>query len=66
MITKFFEILINNRLADYFKKCSPFPGFQYGSRSSQLTSDLLIVVSDRIFRGPGLLRELGFLVFLTK
>ena len=36
------------RLVDHLEKCSLFPDFQYGFRSSWSTADLLTVVSDRI------------------
>ena len=50
MVSKVFEKLVNNRIVDYFEKCSLFSDFQYGFRSSQSTAELLIVVSDRIAR----------------
>ena len=45
-----FEKPANNRIVDHLKKCGLFSDFQYGFRSSQLTADLLTVVSDRIAR----------------
>ena len=48
VVSKVFEKLANNRLADNLEKCGPFSDFQYGFRSSQLTANLLTVVSDRI------------------
>ena len=47
---KVFEKLVNNRIVDHLAKCGLFSDFQYGFRSSQSTSDLLTVVSDRIAR----------------
>ena len=64
VVSKVFEKLVNNRIADHLEKCSLFSDFQYGFRSSQSTADLLTVVSDRIvgiyridriLTGPGLL-----------
>ena len=34
VVTKVFEKLVNNRLADHLKKCDLFSDFQYGFRSS--------------------------------
>ena len=42
--------LLNNRIADHLDKYGLFSDFQYGSRSSRSTADLLTVVSDRIAR----------------
>ena len=50
VVSKAFEKLVNNRDVDHLEKCGLLPDFQYGFRSSQLTSDLLTVVSDRIAR----------------
>ena len=50
VVTKVFEKLVNNRIVDHLEKCGFFSDFQYGFRSSQLTTDLLTVVSDRIAR----------------
>ena len=44
------EKLVNNRIVEHLEKCGFFSDFQYGSRSSRLTADLLTVVSDRIAR----------------
>ena len=41
------EKLKNNRIVDHLEKCGLFSDFQYGFRSSQLTAELLTVVSDR-------------------
>ena len=38
------------RILDDLEKCGLFSDFQYSFRSSQLTPDLLTVVSDRIAR----------------
>ena len=48
VVSKVFEKLVNNRIVDHLEKCGLFSDFQYGSRSSQSTTDLLTVVSDRI------------------
>ena len=45
-----FEKFVNNRIPDHLEECGLFSDFQYGFRSSQSTSDLLTVVSDRIAR----------------
>ena len=50
LVSKVFEKLVNNRIVDHLEKCGLFSDFQYGSRSSQSTADLLTVVSDRIAR----------------
>ena len=55
VVSKIFEKLVNNRIVDHLEKCGLFSDFQYGFRSSQSTSDLLIVVSDRNARALGLL-----------
>ena len=47
---KFFEKVVNNRIFDHPEKCGLFYDFQYGFRSSESTTDLLAVVSDRIAR----------------
>ena len=48
MVSKLFEKIVNN-IVDHLDKW-PFSQFQYDFRSSQLTADLLIVVSNRIAR----------------
>ena len=48
LISKVFEKLVNNRIVDHLEKFGLFSDFQYGFRSSQLTANLLTVVSDRI------------------
>ena len=51
VVSKFLEKnLVNNRIVDHLEKCGLFSVFQYGFRSSQSTSDLLTVVSDRVVR----------------
>ena len=49
-VSKVFEKLVNNRIVDHLEKCSLFPDFQYGFRSSRSTADFLTVVSDRTVR----------------
>ena len=41
VVIKFFEKLVNNRIADHLDKCDLFSDFQYGFGSSQSTPDLL-------------------------
>ena len=48
VVSKLFRKLGNNRIVDHLEKCGLFSDFEYGFRSSQLISDLLKVVSDRI------------------
>ena len=48
VVSKVFEKCVNNRIVDHLEKCGLSSDFQYGFRSSQLNSDLLAVVSDRI------------------
>ena len=50
VVSKVFEKLVNNRLAEQLEKCGLFSDFQYCFRTSQSTVDLLIVVSYRIAR----------------
>ena len=50
MVSKVFEKLVNNRIANHLEKCGLFSDFQYGFRSSRATAELLTVVSDRIAR----------------
>ena len=50
MGSKFFEKLVHNRLVHHIEKCCFFSNFQYSFRSSQSTSDLLTVASDKIAR----------------
>ena len=50
MVSKVFEKLENDRIANHLEKCGLFSNFQYGFRSSRPTADLLTVVSDRIAR----------------
>ena len=44
VVSKVFEKLVNNRIVEHHEKCD----FQYGFRSSQSTTDLHTVVSNRI------------------
>ena len=48
--TKVFEKLVNNRIVDDLEKSGLFSDFQFGFRSSRSTTDLLILVSDKIAR----------------
>ena len=50
VVSKIFEKLVNNRNVDHPKKCGLFSDFQYGFQSSQSTTDLVTVASDRIAR----------------
>ena len=50
VISKVFEKLVNNNIVDHLEKCGLFFDSWYGFRSSQSTTDLLTVVSDRIAR----------------
>ena len=50
VVSKDFEKLVNNTIADHLEKCSLFSDFQYGYRSSPSTADLLTVVFNRIAR----------------
>ena len=75
VVSKVFEILVNNRIVDYLEKCGLFSDFQYGFRSSRSTADLLTVVSDKIPRACNrsgatqavarFLTGFGMLVFFT-
>ena len=47
MVNKVFEKLVNNEIVDHLEKYGLFSYFQYGFRSSRLTADLLMVVSER-------------------
>ena len=48
VVSKVFEKVVNNKIADHQEKCVLFSDFQYGFRSSRSTTDLLIIVCDRI------------------
>ena len=64
--SKVFEKLVNNRIVDHLEKCGLFSDFQYGFRPSQLTGDLLTVVSDRIgraFNRSGATRTVALNIF---
>ena len=50
VVSKVFEKLLNNGIVDHLRKCGLFSDFKNGFRSSQSTSDLLTVVSDRSAR----------------
>ena len=50
VVSKVFEKLVNNRIVDHLEQCGLFSDFQYGFKSSQSTTDLLTVVSNRIAR----------------
>ena len=50
VVSKVFEKLVNNRIVDHLENSGLFSDFQYGFRSSESTSDLLTVASDRIAR----------------
>ena len=50
MVSKVFEKLVNNRIADHLDKCGLLSDFQYGFRSSESTADLPAVIFDRIAR----------------
>ena len=50
VVSKVFEKLVNNRIADHLEKCGLFSDLQYGFRSFRSTADLLTVISDRIAR----------------
>ena len=49
-VSKVFEKLVNNRIADHLGKGDIFSSLWYGFRSSQSTADLLTFVSGRIAR----------------
>ena len=50
VVSQVFEKLVNNSIVDHLEKCGLFSDFQYCSRSSRSTADLLSIVSDRIAR----------------
>ena len=65
VVSKVFEKLVNTGIVDHLGKCGLFSDFENGFRSSQSTSGLLTVVSDRIaraFNRSGLL-ELWHLIY---
>ena len=47
VVSKVFEKSVNNRIVDHLEIYGAFSDFQFGSRSSQSSADLLAVVSDR-------------------
>ena len=62
VISKIFEKLVHNRVADHLEKCSLFSGFKYGFRPSRSFADLLTVVSDgiaRVFNKSGATRTVA-------
>ena len=50
VVSKVFEKLVNNRVAEHLEKCDLFSDYQYGFRYSRSTANLLTVVSDRLAR----------------
>ena len=50
VVSKVFDKPVNNRIVDHLTKYGLFSDFQYGFRSSQSTTNLLIVLCDRITR----------------
>ena len=48
VVSKVFEKLVNNRIADHLAKCSPFSDIQYGFKSSRSTADCLTVLYDKV------------------
>ena len=56
VVSKIFEKLVNNRIVDHLENTGLFSNFQYGSRSSPSTSDLVTVVSARAFNRSGATR----------
>ena len=50
VVSKVFEKLLNNRIANYIEKCGLFSNFQYGFRFSRSPAYFLTNVSDRIAR----------------
>ena len=66
MVSKVFEKLVNNRVVDHLEKCGLFSDFQYVFRSFQSTTDLVVVVSDRIagaFNRSGATRAVALDIF---
>ena len=56
VVSKVFEEIVNNRIADHLEKCGLFSDFQYGFKSSPSTADLLTVILIELL---GLLTGLG-------
>ena len=50
VVSKVFEKIVNNRIADHLEKCGLFSDVRHGFRSSRSTADLLTVVPDGIAR----------------
>ena len=66
MVSKVFEKLVNNRVVDHLEKCGLFSDFQYVFRSFRSTTDLVVVVSDRIagaFNRSGATRAVALDIF---
>ena len=66
VVSKVFEKLVYNRIVDHLEKCGLFSDFQYGFRSSRSTSDLVIVVCNRIarvFNSSGATRAVALDIF---
>ena len=66
MVSKVFEKLVNNRVVDHLEKCGVFSDFQYVFRSFRSTTDLVVVVSDRIagaFNRSGATRAVALDIF---
>ena len=58
VVSKFFEKLVNSRIADHLRKCDLFSDFQYGFRSSQWTRDFITVALTELL---GILKSLWLL-----
>ena len=50
VVSKVFEKLVNNRIADHLEKCCLLSDIQYSFRYSRSTASVLTVVSDKIAR----------------
>ena len=50
VVSKVFEKLVNNKLADHLEKCGLFSDFQYSFSFSRSTADLSAVLCDRTAR----------------
>ena len=48
VVSRVFEILVNNMIVDHLEKCDLFSDLQCDFRSSRSTANLMTVVSDRI------------------
>ena len=58
VVSKFFEKLVNSRIADHLRKCDLFSDFQYGFRPSQWTRDFIAVALTELL---GILKSLWLL-----